>query len=330
MAVEGTNGSPGVDRNARLGWIGTGRMGFELAARLLRGGCDVAVYNRTRSKAEPLAAEGAEIVDSVAALAGCDIVFSMVAGPDDLRAVMTGPDGVLSREGVAPRIVIDCSTVSEEASADVRQSAVERGTAFLAAPVSGNPRVAKAGRLTFVVSGPEDAYLEARPYMGLLGEGVTYVGDGEVARLVKIAHNLLLGAVIETVVEITVLAEKGGVSRASFLEFLNNSVMGSTFTRYKTPALVKLDWTPTFTPLLLRKDFDLGLAAAEELGVTMPVCTVVREQVQRLIDDGFVDTDFAALLQMHARAAGLELVPEDTPVSDGLEASAMTEDVRAD
>ncbi len=328
MAVEQTNGSSGVDRGVRLGWIGTGRMGFELAARLLRGGCNVAVYNRTRSKAEPLAAEGATIVDSVAALADCDIVFSMVAGPDDLLAVMTGPDGVLSQAGAAPRIVIDCSTVSEEASADVRRSAEERGTAFLAAPVSGNPRVAKAGRLTFVVSGPEEAFLEARPYMELLGEGVTYVGDGEVARLVKIAHNLLLGAVIETVVEITVLAEKGGVSRASFLEFLNNSVMGSTFTRYKTPALVNLDWSPTFTPLLLRKDFDLGLAAAEELGVSMPVCKVVREQVQELIDEGFVDTDFAALLVMHARAAGLELRSEETAVLDGLEAAAV-KDVRS-
>jgi 3-hydroxyisobutyrate dehydrogenase-like beta-hydroxyacid dehydrogenase len=305
-------------------------MGFELAARLLGAGCDVAVYNRTRAKAEPLAAQGAQIVDSVSSLAECDIVFSMVSGPDDLREVMTGPDGVLSRDGAVPGIVIDCSTVSEEASAEVRAAAAARGVAFLAAPVSGNPRVAKAGRLTFVVSGPEQAFLDARPYMELLGEGVTYVGEGELARLVKIAHNLLLGAVIETVVEITVLAEKGGVSRASFLEFLNKSVMGSTFTRYKTPALVKLDWTPTFTPVLLRKDFDLGLAAAESLGVSLPVCEVVRSQVQRLIDEGFVDTDFAALLEMHARAAGLELEPEDAPVSDGLEPLRVSEDARAD
>jgi 3-hydroxyisobutyrate dehydrogenase-like beta-hydroxyacid dehydrogenase len=293
-------------------------MGLPLAARLLRGGCDVTVYNRTRAKAEPLADLGASLVDAPAALAGSDIVFVIVAGPDDLRSVLTGEAGLLSAAGAAPKVIVDCSTVSAEASAEVRAAAGERGTAFLAAPVSGNPNVARAGRLTFVVSGPREAFLEVQPYLELLGQGATYVGEGELARLVKIAHNLLLGSVIETVAEITVLAEKGGVPRASFLEFLNNSVMGSTFIRYKTPALVKLDWTPTFTPPLLAKDFDLGLEAAEALGVSLPICELVRAQVQQLIDRGYGESDFAALLELHADAAGLELTPEDTPVDDGL------------
>jgi 3-hydroxyisobutyrate dehydrogenase len=305
----------------RLGWIGTGRMGLELAARLLRSGCDLAVYNRTRAKTEPLAALGALVVDSPSALADRDVVFSMVAGPSDLHSVMTGPDGLLSPTDTRPDVIVDCTTVSAESSEEVRAAAERAGSALLAAPVSGNPRVAKAGRLTFVVSGPRGAFLRAEPYLDLLGEGTTYVGEGELARLVKIAHNLLLGAVIETVAEITVLVEKGGVNRSSFLEFLNRSVMGSTFTRYKTPALVKLDWTPTFTPLLLRKDFDLGLAEAEALGVELPVCELVRAQVQKLIDLGFVEGDFAALLQMHASDAGLDMVPEDVTVSDGLEPS---------
>ncbi len=299
-------------------------MGLELAARLLRAECDLAAHNRTRAKAEPLAALGAEIVDAPAALSDREIVFSMVAGDDDLRAVMTGPDGLLAGRR-APRVVIDCSTVSAEASAEIRAAADGKGSALLAAPVSGNPRVAKAGGLTFVVSGPKDAFLEAEPYLELLGKGATYVGEGDVARLVKIAHNLLLGAVIETLAEITVLAEKGGVPRHAFLAFLNRSVMGSTFTRYKTPALVNLDWTPTFTSLLLRKDFDLGLEEAEALGVPLPVCNLVREQVQRLIDAGFADVDFASLLVLHAREAGLDLVPEDEPVSDGLEPGDVSE-----
>lgn len=305
----------------RLGWIGTGRMGLELAKRLLRAGCDLAVYNRTRAKAEPLAELGAEIVDEPAGLADRDLVFSAVAGSDDLVAVTTGPGGVLTDPGAAPGVLVDCSTVSGDASETVRAAAQARGASLLAAPVSGNPRVARAGKLTFVVSGPRDAFDRALPYLELLGSGATYVGEGERARLVKIAHNLLLGAVIETVCEITVLVEKGGVSRAAFLDFLNRSVMGSTFTRYKTPALVHLDWTPTFTPVLLRKDFDLGLEEAEELGVPLPVCELVRAQVQRLIDDGVTDADFAALLELHAREAGLQLVPEDVPVSDGLEPS---------
>jgi len=293
-------------------------MGFVLAKRLLDSGCNLAVFNRTRSKAEPLAELGAEIVDSVPKLADRDIVFSIVSGPDDLRSVIAGPGGLFSREDAKPGIVVDLTTVSAEASAEVRAAGEAVGTRFLAAPVSGNPNVARAGRLTFVVSGPRGAFEEARPYLETLGEGATYVGDGELARLVKIAHNLLLGVVAETVAEITVLAEKGGVPRASFLEFLNKSVMGSTFTRYKTPAFVKLDWSPTFTPVLLRKDFDLGLAEGESLGVELPVCELVRAQVQALIDQGYVDCDFAALLEMHARAAGLELVPEAAAVTDGL------------
>src|SRR3954465_4084709 len=303
----------------RIGWIGTGRMGYELAARLLRAGCDVGVWNRTREKAEPLAELGAAIVDSPAALADRDIVFTMMAGPEDFLQVTTGEDGVLSSDGRAPSVLVDSSPVSADASERVRAYAAERGTAVLAAPVSGNPKVVKAGRLTVVASGPEEAFEIARPYLELFGEGVTYVGEGDSARLVKLCHNLMLGIVAQTLAEITVLAEKGGVDRSRFLEFLNASVMGSTFTRYKSPALVNLDFTPTFTPVLLRKDFDLGIEAADELGVELPLAERCRELVQRVIDEGFVDTDFAAMIAVQAQRAGLALVPEAVPFPDGLE-----------
>ena len=303
----------------RIGWIGVGRMGFALASRLALAGCDVTVWNRTSAKAEPLADAGATIADSPAELASCDIVFTMVAGPDDFKAVTIEEGGVLAAPGAAPRVLVDSSTVSAEASEAVRAHAAERGTAVLAAPVSGNPKVVKAGRLTVVASGPEDAFELARPYLELFGEGVTYVGEGDTARLVKLCHNLMLGIVAQTLAEITVLAEKGGVERSRFLEFLNSSVMGSTFTRYKSPALVNLDFTPTFTPVLLRKDFDLGIAAAEELGVELPLAERCRELVQRVIDEGYVDTDFAAMIEVQAREAGMQLEPENVPVPTGLE-----------
>ena len=152
--------------------------------------------------------------------------------------------------------------------------------------------------------------------------GVTYCGDGERARLVKVCHNLMLGIVAQTLAEILVLAEKGGVSRADLMEFMNNSVMGSTFTRYKTPAYVNLDFTPTFTPALLLKDFDLGHEAARELGVPMPVASAAQQVVQALIGNGYTDVDFAALIELQAKASGLELESEAAPVSDGLERAA--------
>jgi 3-hydroxyisobutyrate dehydrogenase len=303
----------------RIGWIGTGRMGFQLAARLLAGGHDVAVYNRTRAKAEPLVKLGASVVDSPAELADRDVVFVMVSASADLEAVTTGEGGVLTAPGVAPGLIVDSSTVSTEASATARAAAAKVGTDFLAAPVSGNPKVVRSGKLTLAVSGPRAAFDAARPLLELLGRGVTYVGDGEVARLVKICHNVLLGVVTQSLAEITVLAEKGGASRAAFLEFLNNSVMGSVFSRYKTPALVNLDFTPTFTMPLLRKDFDLGLAAARELEAPMPVASATAQLVAEAIGGGSRENDFAELILEQARRSGIELKPEHVAVDDGLD-----------
>ncbi len=302
----------------RIGWIGAGRMGAALATRLLEAGHDVAVYNRTRSKAEALAELGASVVDAPSALADRDIVFTMVGGSDDFKEVAIGSNGVLSRADAVPRILIDSTTISQAASDDVRAVAAERGASVLATPVSGNAKVVAAGRLTMVVSGPEEAYNEARELLELLAVRVTYVGEGDRARLVKICHNLMLGVVAQTLAEITVLAEKGGVSRADFFDFLNDSVMGSMFTRYKTPAYVNLDFKPTFTPALLLKDFRLGADAAREHDVPMPVAAAAQQVVQSLLGNGYHDIDFAALLELQARASGLELVSEDAAVTDGL------------
>ena len=301
----------------KIGWIGTGRMGFAMAQRLLKNGADVAVWNRTKSKAEPLTDDGATVVESPADLADRDIVFTMVGGPADFVQVTLEDGGVLS-QSKKPKMLIDSTSVDEAASSTVRAAAEDMGVPMLAAPVSGNAKVVKAGKLTFAVSGPEDAYNEARPYLDAIGRGSSYVGEGELSRFIKICHNVMLGVVIQNLVEITVLAEKAGVPRHAFLDFLNNSVMGSMFTTYKSPALVNLDYSVTFTPELLLKDLDLGLAAARANGVPMPVTTAAREVVQTLIGNGYTEEDFAALLSMQAKASGLDLKSEDKQVSDGL------------
>lgn len=308
--------------NPTIGWIGTGRMGFQLATRLLDAGFDVAVYNRTRAKAEPLAEKGARIVDAPVDLADRDIVFSMVAAPKDLLQVMTGDNGLLTDPEKAPKVIADSSTVSVEASAELRSAAAERGTELLATPVSGNPAVIAAGKLSVAVSGPKSAYEFAAGALDTFGRQVTYVGEGELARIVKIAHNVFLGVVIQSMAEITVLAERSGVTREAFLSFLNDSVMGSVFTRYKTPALVNLDFTPTFTNVLLRKDFDLGLDAAKELGVVMPIAAATRAIVDAEVQEGNVEDDFASLITRVAKESGYTLVSENAEVSDGLEPEA--------
>ena len=301
-----------------IGWIGTGHMGFPMVEHLVKNGARVTVYNRTRTKAEPLTRSGARLADHPGALAGHDIVFTMVTADKDLTAVTTGADGVLSDKEHAPKILIDCSTVSEESSASVRAAAEKRGTAMLAAPVSGNGKVVKAGLMSFAVSGPRPAFDEAKPYMDAMGRGAFYVGDGELARTVKICHNVVLGIVAQAMAEVTVLAEQSGVPRHAWLAFLNNSVMGSMFTRYKSPAYVKLDFAPTFTPVYLRKDLELGLAAARKVGTVMPLTAQTRELVQGLIGRGFSEQDFATLLVQAAEMSGLKLAPEDAVVDDGL------------
>lgn len=299
---------------SEVGWIGAGRMGAAMARRLLAAGHGVHVWNRTREKAEALA--GAKVADAVDDLAGLPVVFTTVADDASLLRVTIGEEGLL-RGPVSPRYLVDASTVAAETSERVRQFAADRGTTLLAAPISGNPKVVRAGRASLVVSGPKDAFLQVEPLLRAIG-AVTYVGESDQARLVKLAHNVLLGVLTQALAEVTVLAQRGGVPRNVFLDFLNDSVLGSTFSRYKSPALVNLDLTPTFTTDLLRKDFDLGLAAARGLEVPMPVAAAAYQLVQAAAGRGHGDDDFAALIVEQARSAGLELEPEHVDVDDGL------------
>ena len=292
-------------------------MGFEMARRLAKGGCDIAIWNRTRAKAEPLAKDGAKIVDGLPDLASCDIVFCMVSTYDDVKEVIAGPKGLLSGPG-KPRMVVECSSISLDGSADLRKILAAKGVELLSAPVSGNAKVIKAGKLTFVVSGPKAAYDAAAPYLAMMGQGSSYVGEGELTRIVKICHNVMLGVVTQCMAEVTVLAEKAGVPRQAFLDFLNKSVMGSTFTRYKAPAFVNLDFHVTFTPYLLRKDLDLGLEAGRKFEVPMPLAAITRDLIQSMMGRGMTEEDFSALLVQQAQASGLKLKPENVAVGDGL------------
>jgi 3-hydroxyisobutyrate dehydrogenase-like beta-hydroxyacid dehydrogenase len=298
----------------KLGWIGTGRMGYEMAARLAKGGCDIAVWNRTKAKAQPLEKYGAKVADSLSELAAREIVFCMVSTWDDVKQVI----GKLLSGAAKPKMVVECSSISLEGSAELREILSKQRIEYLAAPVSGNAKVIKAGKLTFVVSGPKAAYDKARPYLDMMGVGSSYVGEGELARIAKICHNVMLGVVIQCLSEITLLAQKAGMPRHAFLDFLNKSVMGSMFTRYKAPALVNLDFKVTFTPHLLRKDLDLGLDAGRELEVPMPLAALTRDLLQTMIGHGMTEQDFATLLLMQAKASGIVLKPENVEVGDGL------------
>jgi 3-hydroxyisobutyrate dehydrogenase-like beta-hydroxyacid dehydrogenase len=293
-------------------------MGYAMAERLAMAKADVRGYNRTRAKAEPLVEAGLRLVDRPSELADCDIVFTMVSTADDLKSVTFGGEGLFSPVDRRPRVLVDLSTISLEASAELRALASARGTEMLVAPVSGNDVVARAGKLSVMASGPRSAFDLVAPYLSCFGSSITYIGEGDVARVVKICHNLYLGIMFEGLAEVTLLAEKHGVSRQVFLNVINRSVLGSTFTRYKTPVIANLDYAVTFTNTLMRKDLDLGLKAAKEHGVVLPATQVVRDVVQACIEDGHAESDYTRILEKLAQYSGMRLVSEQALVSDGL------------
>ena len=312
----------------KIGWIGMGRMGHPMAERLLKAGYDVSIWNRTRAKAEPLGKAGANIASNLLELKEVDVLFSIVSTGKDLDQVYFGKNSITGHGGKIPKIFVDCSTIAVEESAAIRDRLKQLGSEFVAAPVSGNAKVIKADKLSAVISGNEAACKTVTPMLEVIApRGVSYVGEGELARVCKIAHNVMLGVVIENLIEITLLANKMGVPRHAFLAFINNSVMGSMFTAYKSPALVNLDWATTFTPELLRKDIDLGLSLGREWDVPMPVTAATREVLQSHFGAAtlkpnpkeYLEKDFSALMETMALAAGMKLTSENKNVPSGLE-----------
>ena len=208
---------------------------------------------------------------------------------------------------------MDCSSIGSKQSAEIRARVEALGSRFLAAPVSGNGKCVKAGKLSQVVSGAREDFDKARPLLeAIAGNGVSYVGEGDLARICKIAHNVLLGVVIQNLAEMTILAERAGVPRHAFLEFLNNSVLGSIFTRYKTPALVNLDWTTTSRPRCCARMSISAWSLAASWASPSPVTAATREAIQahfgtaRLSPDpqAYLAMDFASLLEGPRRPAG--------------------------
>jgi 3-hydroxyisobutyrate dehydrogenase-like beta-hydroxyacid dehydrogenase len=295
MAADGTS----------LGWLGCGRMGAAMAARLIEAGHPVTVWNRTEAKTGPLVARGATAAGRLADLGRCDIVFVTVSASADLEQVTIGEGGLLAADP-RPGVIVDCSTVSAETSARVRAAAEAAGVEFLAAPVSGNAHVVAEGGASLVASGPAEVFGRVRPYLEQIARVAVYAGEGEQSRVVKLCHNLYLGIMVQALVEVTTLAEKGGTGRDAFLAFLNGTVVSSDWVRKRTADLVKRDWTPTFTTELLRKDFDLGLGAARELEVPMPVGSLVYQLIQAAVATGARDQDFLALYDQQARIAAVD------------------------
>lgn len=280
------------DAIAAVGLVGIGNMGSAFAERLLDGGLDLVVHNRTRAKAEPFAARGAVVAGTVEELAaGVDVVLTSLPDDDAFETVAGQVAGAAS----PGTVLVDSSTVSPGVSARVAALAEDASLLYLRAPVSGNPSVVRAGNLTFIVSGPREARERAEPVLLAIGPTIHDVGDGEQARIVKLAINLVIAGLAQLMAEALVLGEASGVSRRALLETMGDSAAGAPFVKYKTEPLLRDDYSATFTTSLMEKDLDLVLDAAEAAGVRLPVATELKVLVRSAVEAGFGDDDFMAL-----------------------------------
>jgi 3-hydroxyisobutyrate dehydrogenase-like beta-hydroxyacid dehydrogenase len=303
--MSGGAGSAGVGHSTRVALAGLGKMGTAIAERIVDAGYPLAVHNRTPERAQPLVERGATLLGSAAdALADADVCITMLADDAALEAVVLDAHGVLS--GARPgTVLVDMSTVSVAASERIAEAAAEAGVEYLRAPVSGNPTVVRGGTLTVVVSGPEQVARDVEPLLKAIGPTVFYVGEDERARAVKLALQVMVGGIVELLAEAVVLGESAGVDRERLLEVIGASAVGSPLVKYKSPPLLRDDYSATFTTAMMLKDVELVLDLARERDVALPFTTQLRTLLERTADGGYADADFMALYaQLRQTVAG--------------------------
>ena len=285
-----------------MGLIGLGNMGTAFAERLLDAGYPLVVSNRTPGKTEALAALGAGVAPSPARLAEkVDVILTSLADDEAFESVAA--DAIAAARPGA--VLVDLSTVSPAASARVAERAETASVGYVRAPVSGNPTVVRAGNLSVIVSGAADAIDRVEPIIRAIGPTVHRVGDGEQARIVKLAINLMIAGLAQLMSEALVLGEAADVPRAALLEVMGSSAVGAPFVKYKTEPLLRDDFSATFTTALMEKDIDLALEAAEEAGVELPLTNEMKTQLRAAIEAGHADDDFIVLVQHLRNTSGL-------------------------
>ncbi len=291
---------------AKVAWIGLGHMGVPMAQNLVADGHEVAVWNRTASKADPVVASGAKKAASPAEAAkGAEFIFTMISDSAALIDVILGEQGVA---GVLAggQIVIDMSTVSIESSAECNKAIEAKGCKFLRAPVSGSTVLAAAGGLTVLCSGPKDAYDKTMPLFEKLSKTQFYLGDGDGARAMKLGLNMMIATSLQMFSESVTLCEKAGIDWNTALDVIDGSVLASPLIKYKIPPIREKKYDPAFAAGLMAKDLDLALAVAKQLNVFAPSTALTKQMLEALIANGNADKDFAMLVDQTEKLSGVK------------------------
>ncbi len=283
----------------KVGWIGTGKLGLPMAARVAASGSEVRAYVRSPKRVEEIQA-GQIVSVTFSEMAAQNVVFSSL--PDDaaLRQVAEELIPALRPGG----LLIETSTVSPTVSAEISKELAARGIAYLRAPVSGNPIAAAAGKLTAMVSGPREAFETVRPLLASYSQAQFWLGDSEQARFAKLAVNLMLAVSAGMLGEALALARRGEVAAADILDVIAASALGSPMVVGKVGFLKAANYTPTFSGHQMAKDLDLILSTANETRVVAPLAALMRTQFAALAARGEIDQDFIAVVKVAQDLAG--------------------------
>ena len=293
-----------------IAWIGLGQMGAAMAANLVKAGHEVAVYNRTASKAEALVRLGARAQPSVEAVCAAEVVITMLADDAALEGVVFGKAGMLTslKKGTAH---ISSSTISVALSKRLAAAHATAGQHYLAAPVFGRPEAAASGKLFVVVGGPAGLVDTYMPLFKDLGQR-TFVmsAQAENANLVKLSGNFLIAAVIESLGEALALIGKGGLDQQQYLDLLTSTLFDAPVYKTYGRLIVERRFEPAgFAAPLGQKDIRLTLAAAESLNVPLPLASLLRDRFLTLLARGGEALDWSAIGQLAAHDSGLEQKP---------------------
>lgn len=290
----------------RIGYIGLGIMGQGMARNLLKAGFTLSVWNRTASKAEALVAEGATARSSPAEVAAnSDMIVICVSDTPDVEAVILGDDGVLQGAN-AGALVIDCSTISPQATQIMAEKLAAKDIHMLDAPVSGGSEGAAKGTLSIMVGGAAEDFARAMPVFQAMGKTITHVGSTGAGQTVKLVNQVLVVGNCLAMCEALLLAQAGGVDLKKTYDAISQGAAGSWMFTNRAPQIINRDWRPGFMVSLQQKDLRLVLEAADQLGVPLPGTSLIFN-FYRTIENQLGHEGNHALIKALEHLAGLEV-----------------------
>lgn len=291
----------------KIGFLGLGAMGVPMARNIRAGGYPLAVYNRSAARAAPLQAEGAELCKSPRELAGrCDMVVIMVTGPDDLLAVIDGPDGVAA--GLTRgKVVINMSTVSDAATVRAAELVQAKGAAFVDAPVSGSVKPAIDATLVILAGCDPKVLPRVTPLLKTMGREVVHCGGVGSGTRMKLVLNLMLGNMMQTMAEGMMLAKGFGLAPDTVLHALGGGAMAAPMYQVKGKAIAERNFAKQFPVHLVFKDLNLVLEAAGRLHIPLPQTAAARECFNGAMARGYADEDMAAVVKVLEGITGRQL-----------------------